>query len=678
VTDAWAFGGGPPIVAGHGTTTLLEGSTFCTSDDTGDITPGSPHGLFVADTRAISGWQLLVGGEPVERLAADVSEPFAATFVTRSHPKPGHADSALLVLRRRSIDRGMREEITVRNVGREAVATTLEMAIATDLADLFAVKEGRSGHIPREWTVKDDCLVVTDATITVEVSGSGAEHSAGVLRWRLTLAPRAEQHVTVTVAVPGVAAFAAPFHRLLEWRARSPVVTSRRASLGHIVRRGLEDLGMLRISDPDHPERAAVAAGAPWFMALFGRDSLITSLFAMPVDVGLAHGTLQMLADRQGRTTDPLSEEEPGRILHEERVGSAARRALGGGTAYYGSADATPLFVITLGELARWCGDTDEVRALIPHADAALAWVRDIGDRDGDGFVEYQRPTDRGLQNQGWKDSWDGVTFADGTLAQTPIALCEVQGYAYAAWLARADLAGIMGDIALADECRQRARDLKVAFNEAFWLPDRGWFALGLDKDKRPIDSLTSNMGHCLWTGIVDDDKAPAVAAHLVGPELFSGWGVRTLASSMTAYNPMSYHNGSVWPHDNAIAAAGLMRYGFVEEAHLIVLALLDAAEQVGGQLPELFCGFDRDALPLPVPYPTSCSPQAWAAATPLSLLRTLLQLEPTSVAPRVPVELLPLRVDGLRVGSTRLAVEVDAVGGFDWTHAPGRDRRVG
>jgi glycogen debranching enzyme len=279
--------------------------------------------------------------------------------------------------------------------------------------------------------------------------------------------------------------------------------------------------------------------------------------------------------------------------------------------------------------------------------------------------VEYRRKTSHGLANQGWKDSWDGINFADGTIADPPIALAEVQGYCYAAYRARAQLARHAGDLTGAASWRKKAKQLKRDFNERFWLADRGWYAVGLDGDKRPIDALTSNIGHCLWTGIADKDKAASVARLLMSPEMFSGWGVRTLASSMGAYNPMSYHNGSVWPHDNAICAAGLMRYGYVEHAQRIADGIVDAAPAFSYRLPELFCGFDRAEFGTPVPYPTSCSPQAWAAAAPLLLLHSLLRFAPDVgsrqlwVAPEVPDRYLPLRVSGLRVAKSRLAVDV-------------------
>ena len=430
--------------------------------------------------------------------------------------------------------------------------------------------------------------------------------------------------------------------------------------------RSSEDLGALRIFDPDHPERAVVAAGAPWFMTLFGRDSLITAWMALTVDPDLALGVLQTLARFQGKDLNPRNEEEPGRILHEMRFGDAPSLSLGGGSVYYGTADATPLFVMLLGELRRWGLVKEAVDQLLPHADRAIEWIRQFGDRDGDGYVEYQRTSDRGLANQGWKDSEDGVRFADGRIAQAPIALCEVQGYVYAAYLARAYFAQEQGDQSSYVAYRQRAADLKANFNRDFWLEDRRWLAMGLDRDKQPIDALSSNMGHCLWTGILDADKATIVAKRLLSRDLFSGWGIRTLGTSMAGYNPISYHCGSVWPHDNAIVAAGLMRYGFVHEAQRVILALLDAAVKQGGRLPELFSGLDRLELPMVVGYPTSCSPQAWAAASPLLMLRTLLRLDPwvprgkVWLHPALPHQIERLRIDRIPLAGTRVSVDVE------------------
>ncbi|MGH3400678.1 MAG: amylo-alpha-1,6-glucosidase [Streptosporangiaceae bacterium] len=663
--------------------TLIEGSTFCISEPGGDILPGRPQGLFVRDTRVLSRWELTVDGKEPQPLSSEHDEPSSATFLARMPPRAGRADSMLLVVRRRYIGDGMREDITLRNTAARTVRCELEVAADADFADLFEVK-GRSK--PRQAAsvhAADSRLVITsgrrdrDQKLVIDPDGDPAI-TDGSLTWRLTIPGHSERTVSIEAVpvndgVPMTLRYprgkkirrAIPAKRLRKWRRRGPQVRTADPALAAVLDRSIEDLGGLRIFDPEHPARPVVAAGAPWFMALFGRDSLLTAWMLLPWDAGLAAGTLQTLATWQGKDTDAASEEEPGRILHEVRFGPASAVALGGRKAYYGTADATPLFVMLLGELQRWGYKASVVDALIPHADRALEWIERYGDADGDGFVEYCRKANHGLANQGWKDSWDGINFADGKIAEPPIALAEVQAYVYAAYLARADLAWNCGDSSTARLWRKKAKQLKRAFNEQFWLPDRGWFAVGLDRDKRPIDSLTSNIGHCLWTGIVDNDKAAAVARHLMSDDMFSGWGIRTLAESMAAYNPMSYHNGSVWPHDNAICAAGLMRYGYVEPAQRVAEAILDTAEHFGYRLPELFCGFSQQDFGTPVPYPTSCSPQAWAAAAPLLMVHTLLRFAPEMpasklwCAPAMPERYLPMRVGGLSLAKSRAAVEM-------------------
>jgi glycogen debranching enzyme len=368
----------------------------------------------------------------------------------------------------------------------------------------------------------------------------------------------------------------------------------------------------------------------------------------------------------QGRRFVPETEEEPGRILHEIRMDTTPSSSFAEGTVYYGTVDATPLFVVLLGELRRWGLERDAVAELLPAADRALEWIVDIGDRDGDGYVEYQRATPAGLANQGWKDSWDAIRFADGTLAEGPIALCEVQAYCYAAFLARAHFADEDGDDDLAAHWRDRAARLRDAFRRDFWIDDGGYVALALDGDKRPVDAVASNMGHCLWAGILDPLHAAQVARHLMSPAMFSGWGIRTLSTEMAAYDPLSYHNGSVWPHDNALITAGLVRYGHTEAAHRVMHALLEVSTHLDGRMPELFSGLSRDELGVPVPYPSSCIPQAWSAASPLLMLRSLLRLDPwyshdaVWVAPELPAWIGRLRVEGIPYATDLISVEVD------------------
>ncbi len=700
----WAGRGAPASLGDEANrVTVVEGSSFCLSDRAGDIHAARPQGLFVLDTRVISEWILQVDGSPLEALAVSHDDPFQATFVGRAKPAGGRPDSDLVVFRRRDVGDGMRERISVHNFGRHPQEVTVELYIDADFADVFAVKESRveiHGRRGAEATPVRMVFEPGDAGLDRRVEMAFSQPAiveSGLATWHQSIAPRGrfELCIEVTIEASGQALAPRfrcgdgderpePRRRLDAWRADAPTLTTDDAKLEQAVRRAVEDLGALRIFDPEHPESPVIAAGAPWFMTLFGRDALLTSWMALLVDPGLAQGVLETLARLQGVRTDDATEEQPGRILHEVRFEHAASLALGGGAIYYGTVDATPLFVMLLGELRRWGLADDVVQRLLPHADRALEWIATHGDLDGDGYVEYQRSTPAGLANQGWKDSWDGVSFADGRLPQPPIALCEVQGYTYAAYLARAYFALEEDDQATFERYCQKAADLREAFNRDFWLDDRGWYALGLDADKRPIDALASNMGHCLWTGIIDEDRAPLVAEKLLSPEMFTGWGLRTLASSMRRYNPISYHNGSVWPHDTAIAAAGLMRYGFVEEAHRLITALLDAGQNFGGRLPELFAGFDRAELPVPAVYPASCSPQAWAAASPLLMLRTLLRFEPwisqgrIHVAPELPPSVSRLQLARVLVGGHRVDLtwrdgnlEVDGLDGIELDPSP-------
>ncbi|NTV40189.1 MAG: amylo-alpha-1,6-glucosidase, partial [Demequinaceae bacterium] len=428
------------------------------------------------------------------------------------------------------------------------------------------------------------------------------------------------------------------------------------------------DLGALRIIDPAYPEDDVVAAGAPWFMALFGRDSLLTSWMMLPYAPDLALGTLRTLARLQGRSESPMTEEQPGRILHEVRLGADQSLALGGDKVYYGSIDSTPLFVMLAGKAHRWGVPLEELAELKPSIDRAIDWITTHGDRDGDGFIEYMRGTDRGLLNQGWKDSSDSVAHSDGRVVEPPVALAEVQAYCYAAYLAAAELEEALGDAANAGRLRDRAAALQARFHEAFWLPDLGFYALALDAHKEPTQVVTSNIGHCLWSGIVPEEFADRVVDRLLEPDMFTGFGIRTLSSQSRRYNPVSYHNGSVWPHDTVLTAAGMARYGRRDAAVKVTTGLLDALEAFGGRLPELFCGFPRSDAPVPIPYPTSCSPQAWAAATPFEMLRICLGMEADT--PRggftvcsVPSVIGNVRLQGLSLGDTKIDIEADERG---------------
>lgn len=425
------------------------------------------------------------------------------------------------------------------------------------------------------------------------------------------------------------------------------------------LQRSTIDLRLL-VNDGPRPREWYLAAGIPWFVTLFGRDSIITALQVLAFRPQIAYATLDVLAARQATTLDPERDAEPGKILHELRTGELAAIGELPHTPYYGSVDATPLWLILLGATFDWTGDRALLDRLWPHALAALDWIDRWGDRDGDGFVEYERRNPTGLLNQGWKDSSDAVRDRHGRLVPTPIALVEVQGYVYDAKRRMAHLAEVRGEGELAARLEREAAALRERFEEAFWVPDLRYYAMALDGAKRQADAITSNPGQALWTGIVSPERARAVADRLLGPGLYSGWGVRTYAAGQPGYNPIGYHTGTVWPHDTSLIAAGLKRYGLEDEANELISRVFEAAQAFPAyRLPELFCGFERDSATAPVPYPVACSPQAWAAGAPFLFLETMLGLRPHAergelelLHPRLPAWLRSVRIRNLRIGS--------------------------
>ena len=438
--------------------------------------------------------------------------------------------------------------------------------------------------------------------------------------------------------------------------------------LRHTFARSIADLAALRMRprQGDRALRDLPAAGLPWFMTVFGRDTLITSYQTLSLGPSLAVGTLEALAALQARERDDVRDAEPGKIVHELRVGRVA--AQGGAFPYYGSVDSTLLFLIVLSEAHRWTGDDDLVHSLRDSAMMALHWMREESDLMGNGYVSYDRRSPRGLETQTWKDSWDSMRYRDGTIAHTPIASCEVQGYAYDARRRIAELArDVWADAELADELEREADDLRHRFNRDFWTDeDGGYFVLGLDREGRRIDSLCSNIGHLLWSGIVDAGRADRIADSLLAPELFSGWGVRTMSHLDLGFNPIGYHTGTVWPHDNSLVVAGLCRYGHREAANRIAAAMIEAARHFGYRLPEVFAGYARPLTPFPVEYPTACSPQAWAAGAPILCLAEMLGLRPDPATreltadPMLPAELSSgLRLSGVTAFGKRYDVSV-------------------
>jgi glycogen debranching enzyme len=648
---------------------VLDGSTFVVSDRSGDMLPGSrvrPHGFFSEDTRFVSRWRLSVQGQPTDVLTCAQSHYYLAHFFLVVPAPEFHAAPPLGIVRRRLVSDVWTEDLVLINHRNEHVPVCVDVEAGTDFADLFEVKDDAVAERDIRAVPDDRQLVLQyrnggflrETRITVSDEAEVAEDR---LRLNLWLAPREERAISFVITPHSEQhdrAFLArresgSFEQrrrlhaaeLAAWVAQAPALETDCETLRHVYRRSLTDLAALRfyphvaIQDESLP-----AAGLPWFMTLFGRDSLITSLQALPFRPEFAATTLRTLASRQGTVVDDFRDEEPGKILHELRFGELTVTGRTPHSPYYGAADSTPLFLVLLDEYERWTGDADLVCTLERNARLALEWVDGYGDGDGDGYVEYQtRNPVSGLVNQCWKDSWNSILFADGSVAEGPIATCEIQGYVYDAKCRCARVAReLWEDEPLAERLEAEAQALRERFLEDFWMPEKACFALALDGRKRQVDSITSNIGHLLWSGIVDEPRAEAVVAHLMDKRMYSGWGVRTMASDQGGYNPVEYHNGTVWPHDNSLIAAGLRRYGYAAAAAKIADAMVRAAGYFDHRLPEVFAGLDQQLTHSPVEYPTASSPQAWAAAAPLHLLSTTLGLSPQEGAPRYDPHLPP------------------------------------
>jgi glycogen debranching enzyme len=654
---------------------ILDGSTFLVSRANGDIDakPDQPHGLFFGDTRHLSKWNLTVQGESLEVLSTDNIEYYLAQHFCTIRTGTIYKDHTVSVVRRRFIGDGLVENLALFNHGANAEDITLALEADADFADLFEVKDvlKKQGEYSREF-VGGELVIrycrgdfrrethISSSVLPTQLKDNQIIFSF-ILKpktmWvtQLHVKPKVgEQLIQPKFADAKSTGSQALRNDLNDWVLSAPSVTANPPFILDLYLRSLVDIAALRFCPDVCPECAVPAAGLPWFMALFGRDSLITSYQLLPYVPKLAKDTLRTLAAAQGKVVDDFREEEPGRILHELRVGELTHFKERPQSPYFGTSDATPLFLILLDEYERWTGDTALVAELEPNARAALDWIAEYGDRDGDGYVEYERKTELGLSNQCWKDSYDSILFADGTLASTPIATCEIQGYAYDAKVRCARLARLVWkDEALAQKLEREAAELKKRFNKDYWIENGQFFALALDGNKRQVDSLTSNIGHLLWSGIVDDDKAVALAKHLVSPPLFSGWGVRTMATSNAGYNPLGYHDGTVWPHDNSIIAAGLFRYGFRDEATQIASAIIESSLVFDHRLPEAFAGYSRERTMFPVRYPTASSPQAWAAGAAMLCISVILGLEvkgnTLSHSPRLPAWITALTLEEIR-----------------------------
>ena len=666
---------------------VLEGSTFLLSDARGDVNERTIQGLFDGDTRHISRYELTLNAARPHLLTSRQVDYFTAAFFLTNAETEGLPAQTVSVHRTRFIGQGLHEDVSVHNHLPRPVSCTLRLSFGVDFADLFEVgnknvtKEGklRRDHDPDEnWLLKffyehDSFQAATVVSFSQQPS---FEEDDAV--FELELGSHGDWETCVEVSmhrgksidlkpVHGHGAFGETEREasqvVAKWRQEIPEVEGEWDLMLHVYRRSVVDLAALRlVAEVEGNEYSLPAAGLPWFMTLFGRDTLIVSYQSLLVGPELAAGALRALADYQGTEMDDFQDEEPGKILHEIRYGELTTLGKTPHRPYYGSADSTPLFLVLLSEYWRLTGDDGLVRELEPVARAALRWMDEFGDTDEDGYIEYETRSTRGLRNQGWKDSGESVLFADGTLADPPIALCEVQGYAYDAKLRMADVAEIVWrDQALAGLLRKEAAALAERFDRDFWIEERGHYAMALDGEKRQVDSLTSNTGHLLWSGIVPKKRARSVVEKLFSEAMWTGWGVRTMSAEDGGYNPIAYHTGTVWPHDNSLISAGLSRYGFWDEANRIAVAMFEAAEYTAHRLPEVFAGYSRNETRFPVRYPTASNPQAWATAAPFLWLRLLLGLDAREgrlvADPHLPKEVGEVRYRGIHAFGRRFDV---------------------
>jgi glycogen debranching enzyme len=687
----------PPVVRATdltGVHVLKSGDMFMLNNAHGDVRPdGRGLGLFLGDTRFLSTYDLVLNGTHPVVLRAG---PAAAqhSVIQMANPdllEQGGAISDEVVLRRhslgvvrdRSVSDHFSERVTVTNYTTLAQRARLTLMLDADYADIFElrglVRPRRGERLANEWASNGIALsyrgldgIVRRTVITldppmhraaVSVPDGGLDVAGTTLELDWLIEPNQSESLSVDVRAE-ILDDSPPHRSPRPWPVGATIETNH-VLAERALERSRADLNLL-VNDGPAPDERYIAAGVPWFSCLFGRDSIITSLQLLAVRPEIAEATLQILARLQASEVDEFRDAAPGKILHELRTGELARTDEIPHTPYYGTVDATPLWLMLLDEYERWTADEALVDRLWPNALAALNWLDRYGDVDGDGFIEYKRQSERGLINQGWKDSADSIRFRDGTLAEGPIALVEVQAYTYAARRGMARLARMRGEDRLAAAQDKAADALRQRFENAFWMEDAGTYAMALDGRKRQVTAIASNAGHALWTGIADHERAARTAEVLTGHGMWSGWGIRTLSAETIGFNPIGYHLGTIWPHDNAICAAGFARYGLFEETRLVAGALFEATANFReARLPELFCGFERATSPLPVPYPVACSPQAWAAGSLYHLVTATLGFRPDArahllelVRPALPTWLPSLRVRGLRVGDARVDLE--------------------
>ena len=680
---------------------IKDGNVFFLSERDGNVplTPGHGFGLYYNDCRFLNGYELTVGGHRAEVLVRNAERDFMATlglfnpdlrFDGRDFPK--HS----VEIRWERVASGehcsLFDSITLQNLTSEAISFPLALTFSSAFEDIFTIRglfAGNRGTVhPPIW--EGDLLrlcydgadgIARELAIQFSPAPDKTQ-TGGVAQFAIKLRPKERRQLLISLFVSSSEMRARGEKRQrperlknsateeqLRWLEEKTRIQTDSTLLNRIMDRSLRDLGMLR--NELGGDVTYFAAGVPWFVALFGRDSIITALQTLAYDSRIAGQTIRLLADYQGKKVDPWREEEPGKILHELRVGEMAHLNEIPHTPYYGTIDATPLWLVLVGKHAAWTGDIGLFNDLRPQIEAALAWIEQYGDKDGDGFVEYECTTEKGLANQGWKDSGDGVVNADGSLATPPIALIEVQGYVYEAKREMAALYRRTGEIDRAAELEREALELQTRVNRDFWVSD-GYYALALQGgDNRQAAVLSSNAGHACWSGIAEKNGAKKVADHLLSEKMFNGWGIRTLSADALRYNPLAYHLGTVWPHDNSLIAAGFKRYGLDEAAMRIFGGLMEAAMHFeAGRLPELFGGFARADYGIPVSYPVACQPQAWSAGAMPYLLTTVLGLEPDAfeyrlriVRPKLPKNVNRVEIHGLKVGkdTANLLFERDA-----------------
>jgi glycogen debranching enzyme len=674
------------------TLAVKESDTFLYSDLEGNLDHGGDFGLgfYTKDTRFLSHFEMTINGRnPV--LLSSSSERAYMSHVDLTNPDLYDGDTLAvpqqtLNLRRiRAIDGRLFERVRIKNYNPFPVTLDVEFRFGADFADIFEVRgmARAPGPPPRPPRVKDATIEFVcdgrddvrrmtriefgEAPDRIDVDGMLA-----TAVFRLHLEPYQTKLVGLSVdpVIEDDASTSLDFdhavHRLRrsyeEWERESTQIVTDNELFNQLLARSRRDLRALYTNTESG---GILAAGIPWYVTVFGRDSLIASHQLLMVNTRPAREALELLAAKQGTRVDDWRDEQPGKILHEIRQGELARAGIVPHSPYFGSVDATPWFLILYAMHFRWTGDLGFAEKLLPAAEAALEWIDRYGDLDGDGFVEYLTRSPSGIRNQGWKDSHDSVVHADGSLAEPPIALSEVQAYVYLAKQRMADVYRALGRPEPAGRLEAQAAELRRRYNEAFWIEEEQFYAEALDADKRQVVTVTSNPGHGLYCGIVDEDKAVPLAKRLLSPDMFSGWGIRTMSKAAAAYNPMSYHNGSVWPHDNALIAAGLKRYGFARSTNRVATALFDAAVQADYlRLPELFCGFTRRTPNRPVSYPIACSPQAWAAGSPYLMLQALLGISArahenllTVNLPHLPTWLNAVEIRNLAVGDSRISV---------------------